>query len=44
MPADDRLRFDDHQGIQNVRRHPIEAGKNEPIEFAVASGLFFAAH
>jgi hypothetical protein len=22
MPADDRLRFDDHQGIQNARRYP----------------------
>src|SRR5262249_24435542 len=40
MPADDRLRFDDHQG---VGCDPIEARKNEAIEIA-ASALFFAAH
>ena len=39
MPADDRLRFDDHQGVQNARRNPIEAGKNEAIEVAEGKSL-----
>ena len=39
MPADDRLRFDDHQGMQNVRHNPIEAGKNEAIEVADGESL-----
>jgi hypothetical protein len=39
MPADDRLRFDDHQGVQNARRNPIEAGKNEAIEVAEGESL-----
>ena len=30
----DRLRFDDHQGVQNARRNSIEAGKNEAIQVA----------
>jgi hypothetical protein len=32
MPANDRLRLDDRQGIQNTRREPIETGKNKTIE------------
>jgi hypothetical protein len=27
MPTDNRLRLDDHQGIHNARRDPIEAGE-----------------
>jgi hypothetical protein len=34
MPADDRLWFDDRQGVQNIGCDPIEARKNEPIEIA----------
>src|SRR6202043_638233 len=33
------LRFDDHQGVQNARRNPIEAGKNEAIEVAEGESL-----
>src|SRR5450631_2028858 len=40
MPADNRLRLDDHQGIQNVRHNPIEAGKNEPIESCEGDSLW----
>jgi hypothetical protein len=32
VPADNRLRLDDHQGVQNVGRDPIEARKNEAIK------------
>jgi hypothetical protein len=32
MPTDDRLGLDDHHGIQNTWREPIEGGKNEPVE------------
>ena len=32
MPADDRLRLDDHQGVQNTRRESIETGKDKTIE------------
>ena len=32
VTADNRLRFDDHQGIQNVGRNPIEARQNEAIK------------
>jgi len=32
MPADNRLRLDDHQGVQNSGCNPIESGKQEPIE------------
>ena len=39
MPTDGRLRFDDHQGVQNARRNPIEAGKNEAIEVAEGESL-----
>jgi hypothetical protein len=28
MPTDNRLRLYDHQGINNARRNPVEAGKN----------------
>jgi hypothetical protein len=34
VPADNRLRLDDQQGVQNVGRDPIEARKNEPVEIA----------
>jgi hypothetical protein len=34
MPTDDRLRFDDHEGIHNVWCNPIEANKNQAIESA----------
>jgi hypothetical protein len=34
VPADNRLRFDDHQGVQNVGCDPIEARKNEAIKIA----------
>jgi hypothetical protein len=34
MPADDRLRLDDHQGVQNAGYKPIEAGENEPVKIA----------
>jgi hypothetical protein len=34
MPADNRLRLDDHQGIQNARCNPVEGRKNEAIEIA----------
>ena len=37
VPADDRLRLDDHQGVHNARRNPIEADKNEAIEILKAS-------
>ena len=32
VPADNRLRFDDHQGVQNVGCDPIEARQNEAIK------------
>src|SRR5262249_36907516 len=32
VPADNRLRFDDHQGAQNVGCDPIEARQNEAIK------------
>jgi hypothetical protein len=34
MPADDRLRLDDHQGVQNAGYKPIKARENEPVEIA----------
>jgi hypothetical protein len=34
MPADNRLRLDDHQGVQNTGCKPIKAGENEPVEIA----------
>jgi hypothetical protein len=34
MPTNNRLRLDDHQGVQNARCKPIEARKNEPIKIA----------
>ena len=34
MPADDRLRLDDHQGVQNVGCDAIQARKNEAIKIA----------
>jgi hypothetical protein len=40
MPADDRLRLYDHQGIHNAWQNPIEAGKNETIEKASRFGDF----
>ena len=39
MPPNNRLRLDDHQGIQNVRCNPIEAGKDEPIESVEGESL-----
>ena len=39
MPSNNRLRLDDHQGIQNVRCNPIEAGKDEPIESVEGESL-----
>src|SRR5262245_37822021 len=32
VPADNRLRFDDHKGVQNVGCDPIEARQNEAIK------------
>jgi hypothetical protein len=40
VPADNRLWFDDHQGVQNVGRDPIEARKNEPVEIAENNPLW----
>jgi hypothetical protein len=34
VPTDNRLRFDDDQGVQNVGCDPIEARKNEAIKIA----------
>jgi hypothetical protein len=34
MPTDNRLRLHDHQGINNARRNPIEAGKNQTVKIA----------
>ena len=34
MPAQNRLRLDDREGIQNTRRDPIQADENQPIEGA----------
>ena len=39
MPTDNRLRLNDHQGIHNARRNPIEAGKNQTIEIAESEPL-----
>jgi hypothetical protein len=39
MPPDNRLRLDDHQGIHNARRNPIEGGKNQTIEIAEGEPL-----
>ena len=40
VPADNRLWFDDHQGVQNVGRDPIEARKNEAVEIAENNPLW----
>jgi len=37
MPADNSLRLDDRQGVQDARRNPIEAGENQTIELLKAS-------
>ena len=34
MQTDHSLRLNDHQGIHNARRNPIEAGKNQTVEIA----------
>ena len=34
VPADDRLRLDDQQGVQNAGCKPIKARENEPVEIA----------
>src|SRR5262249_19544086 len=34
MPADDGLRLDDHQGVQNAGCKPIKAPENEQVEIA----------
>jgi hypothetical protein len=39
MPADNRLRLYDHQGIHNAWRNPIKAGKNETIESGEGNSL-----
>ena len=39
MPTDNRLRLDDHQGIHNARRDPIEAGKNQTVEITESEAL-----
>ena len=39
MPTDNRLRLNDHQGLHNARRKPIEAGKNQTIEIAESEPL-----
>ena len=46
MPPDDRLRLDDHQGIQHTERNSIETGKNEPVKLLKTSrfGDLLAAH
>jgi hypothetical protein len=33
------LRLDGHQGIHNVRRNPIEAGKNQTVEITESEPL-----
>jgi hypothetical protein len=46
MPTDNGLRLQNHQGIRNARRNPVEAGKNQTVEIAEgepASAIFFAA-
>jgi hypothetical protein len=40
MPADDRFRLNDHQGVQNVGCDPIEARKNEAIKIAESKPLW----
>ena len=40
MPTDNRLRLNDHQGIHNARRNPIEAGKNQTVESAESQPLW----
>ncbi len=39
MPADNRLRLYDNQGIHNAWRNPIKAGKNETIESGEGNSL-----
>jgi hypothetical protein len=39
MPTDNRLRLDDHQGIHNARRDPIEAGKNQTVEITESEAV-----
>jgi len=39
MPADNRLRLDNNQGIHNERRNPIEAGKDQTIEITESEPL-----
>jgi hypothetical protein len=34
VPADNRLRIDDYQSVQNARCKPIKARKNEAIKIA----------
>lgn len=40
MLTDDRLRLDDHQGFCNLRRNPIETGKNKAVESAEGEPLW----
>ena len=40
MPTDNCLRLDDHQGIHNARRDPIEAGKNQTVEITESEALW----
>jgi hypothetical protein len=46
MPADDRARLGDHQGVQNAGCKPIKARENEPVEIAENKPLrrFSAEH
>ena len=46
VPADNRLRLDDQQGVQNARCKPIKARENEPVEIAENNPLrrFSAQH
>src|SRR5207247_1729636 len=39
MPIDNSLRLDDHQGIHNARRQPIEASKDQAIKIAESEPL-----
>ena len=40
MLTDHGLGLNDHQGIHNARRNPIEAGKNQTVEIAESQPLW----
>jgi hypothetical protein len=39
LPSDDGLRLDNRQSVRNVRRKPIEDGKDQTIEIAESQPL-----